>query len=68
MGAACAARLVGGVGVLILADRNADAVASVTTNVSGFVLSRSDSVPLVTCGFVSGLDGVKTGQRCASQP
>lgn len=34
MGAACATRLVGDVDVLILADRNADAVATVTTNVS----------------------------------
>jgi hypothetical protein len=30
MGAACAARLVGDVDVLILADRNAEAIASVT--------------------------------------
>jgi hypothetical protein len=29
--------------------------------ISGFVPFRSFSVPLVTCGFVSGLDGVKSG-------
>jgi len=33
----------------------------------GFVPSRSDSVPFVTCGFVSGLDGVKSTHE-ASQP
>jgi hypothetical protein len=28
-----------------------------------FIPSRSDSVPLVTCRFVSGLDGVKSGRE-----
>lgn len=55
MGAACAARLVGDVDGLILADRNADAVASATTNVS---TGQADTIAIPVVMDVTDVDNL----------